>query len=280
MNRYRLLFILFAFLSLAGLTSCFPEQQIANRFIRTPGLITLKVAPPTYVLKFSHKGETIRDFATLDTAAQDSALWATSRYIRSVSDSIVLETYMNAFISGLRDLGFKVYLEGLADSFPADGPQSYLVDIPQIQLDEYLYTLEDEGEFMDTLYQKRIVLNAIDFSTWVELGKASGTLRRKTVLYSSMTGYDGFDGRFYNDPFTGMVRYKYSIDTLTVDDVHDLAGYAGRQHAGYLYDFFLNQYIIRHLPEGMEPFDYYRYNPKRKSIYPAEDERFEVLQER
>jgi hypothetical protein len=229
------------------------------------------------VYKYNHKGEVVENFDSLKPVQQDSALWATSRYIQFLSDSILLENYLNNFIEELRLLGFNVYLGSTADSFDATKPQSYVLDISQIQIDEYLYPLEDESEFFDSVYYKRINVNAVDFSCWFDLRKANVENFRTTVLYGTSTSYDSFEGRFFNDPFTGQIRYRYSIDELEGKDIYAMATYLGIKHAGYLYDFFLNQYIARNLPDGMEMIDYFHFNRKRGNISSAYDDRFEIL---
>jgi hypothetical protein len=269
------------FAVLTGLQSCMPGRQLANTFLQTPHKISLAVNPPAGVLKFNHKGELVEGFDSLSRPQQDSALWAGSSYMQYLRDSILLENYMNNFISELRLLGFDVYLYELHDSVIISKPQSYLLDIAQMQLDEYLYPLRDEDEFLDTVYFKTIHLNAVDYSCWFELRKAVSEHNRKALLYASSTAYDSFDGRFFNDPFTGLVRYRYSIDTLAVDDLYDMATYLGKKHAGYLYDFFLNQYIARNMLEGIDFNEYYHFNRTRKTLTPVyDDERFEVLNSR
>ena len=117
----------------------------------------------------------------------------------------------------------------------------------------------------------------MDFSCWFELRKAGVENAKRMVLYTTNTAYDTFEGRFFNDPFSGNVRYKYTIDSLRTKDVYEMATYLGKKHAGYLYDYFMNQYIAKHLPEGMKMMDYYHYDRKRKSFSPAYDERFDIL---
>ncbi len=271
------LFVLVAFLAFSGLQSCLPERKIADNFIQTKNVLNLLVNPPDLVYKYNHKGELIEGFDSLSETRQDSALWATSKYVQHLNDSILLESYMNRFIGELRELGFNVYLSNAIDSFLTRGPQSYVLDISQIQVDEYLYPLLDEEDYMDSTFYKKFNLNAVDFSCWFELSKANTENAKKMLLYSSSTSYDSFDGRFFNDPFTGAVRYKYTIDSLYTKDVYEMAIYLGKKHAGYLYDYFMNQYIAKHLPEGMKMMDYYHYNRNRKSFSPAYDDRFDFL---
>ncbi len=276
-SRYRYFFALILIAGLASLQSCLPEQKIANTFIQSPHLINVLVTPPDLVFKFNHKGEEIDGFDSLPQAQQDSLLWIRSSYVQFMQDSILLENYLNNFINELRSLGFDVFLGSTPDSFMTGKPQSYVLDISQMQIDEYLYPLRDEDAFLDTIYYKLFDLNAVDFSCWFELGKAGSETMKKTLLYASGTAYDTFDGRFFNDPFTGTVRYKYNIDSLQTTDIYDLASYLGKKHAGYLYDFFMNQYIAKHLPKGMEMDDYYHFNQKRKNIVPAYEDRFGIL---
>jgi len=264
-------------LVMMGLTSCLPERKVARTFATASGEINLLVIPPDYVFKYNHKGEAIENFASLNQQQQDSALWATSRFMQFVSDSLILDNYMNKFIDELRALGFKVYLDDAVDSFMTGKPQSYVIDISQMQLDEYFYPMQDEESFNDSVYYKNFNLNAVDMSCWFDLSKANTDNARKTVLFNTATSYDSFEGRFYNDPFTGAVRYKYRIDSLELKDVYAMATYLGRKHAGYLYDFFMNQYIAKHMPDGLEMQDYYHFDRQSKTIYPADDDRLEVL---
>jgi len=64
-----------------------------------------------------------------------------------ISDSAYLEHYLNTFITELRELGFSVYLDNSVDSFLRTQPQSYILNIPQIQLDEYYYPYSDSVYF-------------------------------------------------------------------------------------------------------------------------------------
>ena len=276
-NRYTFLSGLLILAGLVSLQSCLPERKVANTFIQSQHMITLLVNPPAIVFKYNHKGEAIERFDSLSQAQQDSALWTQSSYIQFINDSTLLENYMNSFIEELRLLGFNVYLNSSIDSFNAVKPQSYILNVAQIQVDEYYYPLKDEDAFLDTVYYKEFNLNAVDFSCWFDLSKAGTETSRKALLYATNTAYDTFDGRFFNDPFSGTVRYKYTIDSLKTKDVYDMATYLGKKHAGYLYDFFMNQYIAKHLPEGIKMEDYYHYNRIRKSFNPAYDERFEIL---
>ena len=264
-------------LSVVLMTSCSMEKKLAQTFINTKPEIDLQLFTPDILFKYNHKGEEIEGFKVLTDDQQDSALFVNSKFMQFVDDSIYLEKYMNSFIDELRALGFKIFLDSSVDSFLQGQPQSYIVNISQVQLDEYKFPIVDSEPFEDTVYTKKFKLNSVDASAWFELSKINTSKPQKTVLYSSFTASDGFDGNFLINTFTGDIQYKYKIDSLEVKDIYDMATYTGWKDAGYLFDFFMNQYIAFHLPKGMEPLYYLHYDRIQKSFIPTEDDMFEIL---
>lgn len=261
----------------AGFSSCTTEYKLAREFQTHPPGFFLHLTPPSWLFKYNHKGELIERFDRMSGPEQDSALLCSSLFIQYVNDSLFLDKYVNSFLDELRSLHFTVYLGADSDTFLLQQPQAYELTLAQIQLDEYTYPYEDQEYFYDTLFYKRIDLNAIDFSVWFELSKIRGQKTNKTVLYTSHMVTDDLQGDFLLDPFRQDVKYSYRIDSLEVNDLYDIATFLGKVHASYLYDFFLNQYIAFHYPQGFRPQGYYHYNRFRNSFSPVEEERFELL---
>jgi len=254
------------------------EKKLAQNFIKSPPEIDLQLFTPDILYKFNHKGEEISGFDTLTDPQQDSALYVNSKFMQFVADSIYLENYMNSFINELRALRFNVFLDHSLDSFLRRKPQSYIVNISQVQLDEYKFPIEDSEPFEDTVYKRSFQLNAVDASAWFELSKINTPNPQKTVLYSSFTASDGFEGNFVINTFTNNIQYKYKIDSLRVKDIYDLSVYSGKKDASYLFDFFMNQYIAYHLPDGIEPAYFLHYDRFHKTLTATEDEKFEILE--
>ncbi len=264
-------------LSLLFLVSCLPEQKLAQGFVKNGPRIRLLVTPPDYIYKYNHKGEEIDGFSEMSDKEQDSALFYNSLFIQRISDSALMEDYVNQFIVALRKANFDVYLPDQLDSFLLDRTQAYKITISQIQLDEYTYPLEDKEPINDTVYYRKFNLNAMDFSVWFELSKVASEKPHKTILYDSQSAYDSFDGSFVVDPWTNSVRYKYHLDTLSLRDVYDMAKYLGNKHGEYLFDFFLNQWIAFNMPPNQYPSTYYHYNRKHNMMEATDDERFDLL---
>jgi len=277
LSRSIALFFCFTLLFLA---SCLPEQKLAQSFEKSGPKIRLLVTPPDYLYLYNHKGEAIEGFSEMNDKQQDSALFSSSLFIQRISDSALLETYVNQFISALRSAKFEVYLPNQVDSFLVSQSQSYMVNISQIQLDEYTFPLEDKEPINDTVYYKRFNLNAMDFSVWFELSKVNSEKPRKTILYDSQSAFDSFDGNFIVDPWSNSVRYKYHIDTLGLVDVYDMAKYLGRVHGEYVFDFFMNQWVAFNMPQNQYSPYYYHYDRRRKMMEVTEEDRFQILDQK
>ncbi len=254
------------------------ERKLAQSFITNPPPISIQLFSPDGLYKYNHKGELIPGFDSLSNSRQDSALYNSSKFLQYIDDSIYLEKYVNAFIDELRSLGFNVFVEESIDTFLKNQPQSYLLTMAQVQLDEYRLPLEDSAEFGDSTFYKRFELDAVDASSWFEISKMNSPKPVKTVLHSKFTASDSFEGRFMLSGFSSDVLYKYKIDSLNVGDIYDLARFAGRKHANYLFDYFMNQYVAFHLPKGEEMQDYLHYDHAGKVLGITDEERFEVVQ--
>ena len=269
-----LLFVTLMFL----LSSCLPEKKLAQDFLNERPSFSLLIFPSDFIYKFNHKGEEIDGFDTLTESQQDSALFASSLFMRRIDDSIFLERYTNNFIDECRKLGFKVYLSPELDSSLQQQPQSYLLNIAQLQLDEYTYMYEDRQPMEDSVFFKKLPLDAVDYSIWFELSKLNTSNPVKTVLYASHTATDDINGTFYLDPWSLEVQYRYYIDTLTLQNLYDMASILGTKHADYLFDFFMNQYISFHLPPDFQTPYWFHYNRQRNTLSITEEEMFEILQ--
>ena len=257
--------------------SCTMEKKLGMEFLAQTPQISIEVYTPLNLYKFSHKGEKIPGFDSLSGPQQDSVLYASSRFIRFVDDSTFLDKYVNAFIDELRGIGFRVFVDSNVDTILRTEPQAYVVNMSQIQLDEYFEPYEDSEPVGDTVFYKSFELNAVDASSWFELNKYNAVKPVKKVLYSSFTASDGFTGDFIMNNFNMNLQYRYKIDSLKLNDIYDLASFSGRRDANYLFDYFMNQYISFQMPENMEILGYLHYTPSRKSFNFTDEEKFEVL---
>jgi len=256
------------------LNSCSVEYKIAKEFVNAPNNISLLVFTPDYIFKNNLKTYEYPVYDSLSGDDLDSALFFNSLFLQNLNDSIFFENYVNNLNLGLSRYGFKIFPENMLDSFLLIQSDAYILNIAQIELEEYEMPYTAEEYFGEYLYSETIDLNAVSINSWFEITKLNSSENEKKVLYASHVVFDDMSGSFSQNIFTGEVTFSYKIDQMTENDIYELSVLLGAKYAGYTFDYFLNNYIIKYLPEKVHSDKYLHYNPYRKTLTPAFDDCF------
>lgn len=268
---------LFIFTALM-LGSCSVERRLASEFFKNRHKSTVMVIPADFVYKHNLKTFEVSDAGQMEDATLDSVLYTRSIFMQNVSDSIFLETYMNALIKNLRNKGLKVYLQPDADIFLKDTTDKFIVNVAQLMLEESVELLFDPDYDIEYSYIGDFYLNKVSLSSWFEISGVNEEEPKTAVAYAEMTMRDAFDGRLRFFPFTGNVMYAYSVDSIQVNDLYTMAEAAGIEYASYIFDYLLNRYIDRNVPPDEPRNVYYRYDFNTRMLKQAYDERFEFIE--
>lgn len=262
------------------LSSCLVERQLANEFISEWTPPALLVMAPDVVLKENLEAEKINKRKDLTRQEKDSLIFFSSKYLDLVSDSVFLETYVNAFIAELRKQGYLVFVERDLDTFLTyQGREAYILDMAQVMLEEYVIHHTEEEVFDDTIvYYKKFNLDAVNINSWFELSKMNSQDELPRLLYASHYLQDYLKGRFTRHPLKGDVSFKYQKRPISVEDIYKLSGILGRKYASWVTDFFINEYIRGELPEGLEPEVRYSYDHENGKLRRSYDDRFLELE--
>jgi hypothetical protein len=278
---YKRLIPLFAVVILINLSSCSIEKKFAREFIKNDTSRLVLVIPPDLLFKTSLKDYELDNADSLDEWELDSLLYENSIFLKYVVDSVFLSNYYTKYSSELEALGFKVYNEDSLLSFLSGKPDSYIFNIAQIELEEYIMPIVEKQEFEEFLYYQVINLNAVNVNSWLEISRINEE-EKKVLFFSSLFLTDELEGYFRYNYFTGNVKYDYSIDTLLLEEVYDLGELAGYLYAGYTFDFFMNLHIDKRMLEEdrYRSNIYYHYNRNKDYVLPAkEDEKFIPMEE-
>ena len=274
-THYILFFVVFIF----SLISCSVERKLAREFVESKPDISVLVLPLNTVLKNNIKRDAIGDTSNMDPWQVDSAAIANSLFLKGISDSAFLETYINSMFDEFDRLGIKVYDEPHLDSFLFIKTPAYILSIAQIELEEYYSIQEESEEFGDLVYHKDISLNGVSINSWFELTRLNPKEEGHELFYASEELSDFVDGYFSQNIFTGNVQFKYVKREMETDDIYRYCEILGKRYAGYAYDYFMNEYISDNFPLGKERRSFMRYNRENRTIDPAEDNRFIFLDE-
>jgi hypothetical protein len=223
--------------------ACSVERELAKQYLETGIQEDVMVMIPDHVYKTSLKQYEIDSAEEMDEWTLDSTLYAKSLFIQYISDSLFLEQYTGSYITELKKLGIRVYIEEWMDTFLLLQKPALVINLTQIEIEEYVMPFRDEELIEEYLFYKEIDLNMVCINSWFELTRMNTEDEEKQVLFASHYVSDEFDGYFKFYPFTGEVSYSYSIDTLVVNEIYGLAAFLGRKYAGYTFDYFLNMHI-------------------------------------
>ena len=275
MKKYE--FILFLVILLHVL-ACSPERELAKQYMANIPSTEIMVLAPEYVFKTSLKHYEVDSTEIIDESALDSVLLGKSLFLQFISDSLFLDTFTGSYVDGLRSYDYTVFLDSEMDTFlTVDNPE-FIVNIAQVELEEYVLPIRDEELVYEYLFYKEIDLNAVSINSWFELTRINDEEELgKEVLFASHYILDDFEGEFKYYPFTGEIQYAYKIDSLLVSDIYGLAGFLGQKYAGYTNDYLMNTYVYKNLPEKLRPKYYFHYNRERGSLVPVEDDRFILM---
>lgn len=273
----RLLFLLSLTAVFLHLTSCNPERRLANNFVKKREPASILLLSPEFSYKYNYKVPDIDNFDSLPKQAQDSLLFFNSELLQYIDDSLLITNYIKGLSSGLKSLGFNVFTTGTTESFVNRGSDGLIVNVAQLELEEYLDSISDNASFGDEEhYNYNLYITAVNINSWLELTRVNHQ-DSAPVLYASNTLTDRFDGGFRYFPFTGEVKYDYTIDSLKVDDIYSSTISIGNLYAGLLFDHLMNDYIQRSLSPGMEPSKYYTWDRFSGTVRKSKGQRFTRL---
>jgi hypothetical protein len=255
-------------------TSCDIEKRMAVDYLQQRKSTAILLMGTTYLYKINKNSDSIPEFKKLTAYQKDSALFANSRFLKELDDSVLLESYLDAMAEELRQLKFSVYRESGLDSFLLLKSPAYIMNLAQAELEEYTIPFIDSKVYDDTLkYFRKFGLNAVNINCWFELTKLNSD-SAAVVLFSTHSASDQVNGKFFRHPILFDVTYKYTMQRITSDEVVGLVTYSGKKDAGYLNDFLLNSELKRSLPNDYKMSTYWHYDRSKNTISPALEWKF------
>jgi len=257
-------------------TSCSIEKKFAREYIKNDSTRTVLLMQHDYIYKKSLKEWEIDSADKLDEWTLDSLLWANSMFLQFIDDSLFLHYYVSNYIGELENHGFKIYREDSLMSFLSGKNNAFIVNMAQLEIEEYIMPIQEEEQFGDYVYYEVVDLNAINLNSWFEISRVNDE-EDVALFFASHYLTDEMEGYFRYYFFTGEVGFNYEVDTIPMTNIYKLSALAGYVYAGYTFDYLMNKYIDkRMMQEGRDRSKiYYHYSRRGKYIDEAdEEERF------
>ncbi len=261
------------------LISCSYDRKLAKQFVESNPDISILVMPTNDIFKVNMKLDELGDDTVgMDEWQIDSALMANSKFLKDISDSIFLEAYYNSFFEELGRLNIKTFNEEYIDSFLFIKSPAFLLNIAQIEVDEYIKDFKDSQEYDDFVYTKTLPLNAVSINTWFEISRLNNNKGSRRVFFVEDDVSDNAYGYFSENLFTGQISYKYFLREIEVEDIYRKCEELGEQYAGYVFDYIMNSYISRNFPSDRKRKYYMHYKRSINSYEPAYENRFILME--
>lgn len=272
--------ILIAFIVVLAFTSCSVERNIAYDFMNSDVPVAVLINPPEQLLKLSDKTFEVPDIDSLSAQEKDSALLQNSLFLKNINDEKVIAKFYNAMLHQLQGSNIQVFTPDYINEFYACNKPSFVVDIVQLQLEEY-YEQVDESEiyYDESIFPEDIYLNALAINVWLKISMVADTVNQPLLLFATDNITDAYKGSVRSYPYTNEVTYKSSKMPLKTDDIYAFSGILGYRFSTWIYDYFINRHIYAMMPKGSSPDYYYHYDPERRTFLPANNStKFEIIQ--
>ena len=236
------------------------------------------ILPTDFIYKTNLKREDLGDTLRMTNDEKDSLLWEQSLFLKNLSDSIVLETFINSMIREFEKLGIDVFLDNVSDSFLFMQSPAWIMNLGQLQIEEEYHDYKDSDEFGGNIYYKNFKTNAITFNTWLELTKLNPKKEGRKLFFASETISDIVDGYFNENLLTGEIKYKYQVIEIDVDIIYHYCEVLGARYAGYTFDYLMNEYIMTHFPPDRKRRYYMHYNRENNTLDATWEDRFVLIE--
>lgn len=243
------------------LVSCSPERKLAKQFMQNKEPSAVMLLAPDFVYKVSYKLPDSAVLANTPDYLTDSLLLANTDVIRFVNDSAYMSSFVAGFSNALKRIGFKVYSPEQSGEFLTYGQKAVILNIAQAELEEYFDSIGEKAQFGDEdLYSYEFFITSVNLNFWFEMSGMNHNDSVMRVLFSQQVISDRVDGGFRYFPFTGDVKYIYSVDSIDTGDLYFAANKAGELNATYLNDYLMNRYIQNKLPANRSAQKAYTYD--------------------
>ncbi|MBG0781632.1 MAG: hypothetical protein H0S84_05140 [Bacteroidales bacterium] len=260
---------------LALVASCSPQRKLAKTYVAQSNNWGILVLFPEQIFKINDRYDRNESgLSRLPEIAQQDSLINQTLFLKQLNDSLVLSKFKKEYWEALSKYDVVLYSEDDFNRFYDRDSLSWIANIAQLELQEFISDFEDEDVFFGMRYTHTVPLNGVNLAVWLELNSLNEDVKENRVYFTDQNIYDYHEGQFYYDFATGNVNYYYDVDTLKVNDLMDFVGFMGRLSAAYTYDQILNNRLQSTEKSETDQVIHFRYDPYAKRLFQTEYDRF------
>ncbi|NTW31644.1 MAG: hypothetical protein HGB12_03305 [Bacteroidetes bacterium] len=258
----KLVNIFLPFIFVILVCSCSQQRQLAKEFLNKKDSLSILILRTDTVFKKNLKknNDSISDTTN-------------SLFLGKTKNITLINLIYTGLIDELKKRKLKVYTDENMNSFMSLPSESYIFNMSQIEMDEYVIPYSFSQDYDEDEYYQDFNLNAVSLNTWFEVSELNGEQEKSKVLYSSKSINDNVYGYFRRNYLYDEIYFNYRRTDITLDDIYKSALNFGYTNADYIFDYFLNQYVYENYKGKMKK-NYLHYDIKKNRFIKAEKNRF------
>lgn len=254
------------FLLLLTLVSCASHKDVAYDFVNKSKGASVAFYVPDDLLKTNLRNDCdieSEEFAELDETQIRDAINSRIKILNKIDDDIFLNVMIASFEETLND--YDLELKYWEDSGNKPDSLHWIVDLSHIEIQEIL-THQYVSCGMDGNYEL-IPLTRINVASWFEVLNDE-----KSALVFTEHNYDDYIADcYYTMDSVNNVIANVEFQSVNIDGFYNFAVVLGKLYAGYIYDFFMNEYVSKEMMKKGKEYsiedNYMRYDPYEMYIY-------------
>lgn len=253
---------------------------MARQFVNNRSKIAVMVLFPQQVFLVNERNPKAPKSFTFSDATTDTSLLTQSLILKYLNDREIIQKFKDAYLGELRTFGLTVYEESAIYNFLSIQSNSFVMNVAQMEVQEFDTKKEDAITAHDKLYTKDIWLNGANVGAWFELNQVNASNQVKpNVLFATNDLIEEYNGYFVQKIFTGEIDYRLTIDSINKEKFLSFVQYLGRLYAGYTFDYLMNGFIRGNTAPEKQTDRYFRFDPYKRIYFVTENDKFTVLEQ-
>lgn len=242
----RTLFSILTIVSALLMASCISSGEMASEYFNNlpkgkDGIpAKIYVCLPTSVIHTNQNLNQIEGFSYLSAHVQDSIIMANTKFLNQVDDRVFLQQFSDNLLYHLRRTGVTVTVVDNADELPAPDTKTFVLNIPQIEAEEFIK--KSRSEFMEkngTYYHYDYDLNGFSTNVWYLFGKTDSS---GDVYYKGFETMDSFRGQV-DELKNKKATVTGKFTRISLNDIYNTAATAGKKSAVLFVEKIVNDYL-------------------------------------
>lgn len=249
--------------------SCNTNKKFAKEFVRHENL------PHILFISFP---DIITKFVPSDFDIDSNLAYMPPKIHSMLTDSQIADyklKYDSVFAASSLKAGFNFYKVDSLTQFFDKSAYGWQLNLAQITIEEHRFQYWDQANYSNFTVSFDTIISFYEFNVWYELIPVNNDTAKPVVLFATEFLQDNIRGKFVYNRQTGIYVYQYEFEEVNANDIAGLITNSADIHADYLFDYFLNVYLVSN--KKINDNTFLSYDRNRNKILNSNRKRFYII---